>query len=157
MTDTPYPKINGSIHDFTSCDFRLIASRVTGIMSVDYKVEKKGKMIYGASVLPIARTRGTAAFSGSMEVLLSTYYRIKEGILALQGRGILDQEWQFQIAYGPNSTDAHTDTLISCRFENVPKGPKQGDDAVMVKLDFSFMNLLEDGVPVVAVQLKLKL
>lgn len=149
MSDTPYPKINGSVYDFTAIEFRLAIQKVTGISSLDYKVSKKGKYIYGASVNPIARTRGTAAYEGSIEVLLETYYRIKANVVSISGRGFLDQEIEIIVSYGPNSSNANVDTLIGCRFEEIPKAPKQGDDAVMVKIPFSYMNQLENGVQVV--------
>ena len=149
MADDIYPQINGFVHDFTSIDFRMVQTRVVGIMSLEWKPVKKGKDIYGAGVNPIARTRGTASYTGSFEVLLDTWNRLKVQLRAVAGRGPLDQPFTIQAAFGPSSPTATTTQLVACVIQGSPVECKQGDDPVTVKCDFSYMQHIEDGVELI--------
>lgn len=144
-----YPQINGLRPDFASIQFTPQlpdggATSITGIKSINYKVEQDPTEIYGTSPLPLGMTRGTAKFSGDVEMYLAEFYALAEAIGADFGSIPID----ITVSYSEGAF-TKTDTLLGCRLVSPEASQGQGADALTRKFSLKMLNILFNGVPAV--------
>ena len=143
-----YPYINGVRPDFSSISFLpMIAGAATipvvGIKSINYKAEQDPADVFGTSPLPIGQTRGTAKFSGDIEIYLEEF----QSIVTAQGPGFTSNLITINIVYSEGIFTT-TDTLIGCRLISPEVSQSQGADPLTRKFSLKMLNILFGGNPV---------
>lgn len=144
-----YPLINGLRPDFACIQFTPqlpdgSATTITGIKSINYKVEQDPTEIYGTSPLPLGMTRGTAKFSGDVEMYLAEFYAIAEAMGPDFGSIPID----ITVSYSEGAF-TKTDTLQGCRLVSPEASQGQGADALTRKFSLKMLNVYFNGVPAV--------
>lgn len=144
-----YPLINGLRPDFACIQFTPqlpdgSAVTITGIKSINYKVEQDPTEIYGTSPLPLGMTRGTAKFSGDVEMYLAEFYGIAEAMGPDFGSIPID----ITVSYSEGAF-TKTDTLQGCRLISPEASQGQGADALTRKFSLKMLNVLFNGTPAV--------
>jgi hypothetical protein len=89
------------------------------------------------------------------EVKFKIFGKLYVGIHAIDyapecAPGLFEANWLATCSIGDALNPqmvAQVDTIIGCRFSRFTVGWRQGPDALTVKLDFTFMNMLVNGVP----------
>lgn len=159
MAYTPsLPMINGTRFDYSSVKLRLNNKLYTGVHAIDYAPECVGSFIYGQSTpYPIGRTRGQLKTdSASIELYREEFGDIVNDIATIGQGGVFEAVFLITVAIGeplsPLAGQSQVDTLIGARFQRFTVGWRQGPDALTVKLDFSFMNMLVNNTPLLAAQ-----
>jgi hypothetical protein len=114
-----------------------------------YKPEKKSEKVYGTGSLPIARTRGTADFTGLLEFYRADWDDFALELVSLEGRGPMDQEFDVVVSYGDDPTTAVTDVLSACRITSIDINPQQGDEPITVKVDLDVMAIRMNEIDLV--------
>ncbi len=144
-----YPLINGLRPDFSCIQFTPqlpdgSATTITGIKSINYKVEQDPTEIYGTSPLPLGMTRGTAKFSGDVEMYLGEFYALAEAMGPDFGSIPID----ITVSYSEGAF-TRTDTLQGCRLVSPEASQGQGADALTRKFSLKMLNVLFNGTPAV--------
>lgn len=149
VTLPAYPLINGLRPDFACIQFTPqlpdgSATTITGIKSINYKVEQDPTEIYGTSPLPLGMTRGTAKFSGDVEMYLGEFYAIAEAMGPDFGSIPID----ITVSYSEGEF-TKTDTLQGCRLLSPEASQGQGADALSRKFTLKMLGIYFNGVPAV--------
>lgn len=136
-----YPQINGLRPDWASIQFTPLlpdgsAVTITGIKSLNYKVEQDPVEIYGTSPLPLGMTRGTAKFSGDVEMYLAEFYALIETLG--QDFGSIPIDITVSYSEGPFT---RTDALQGCRLLSPDASQSQGADALTRKFSLKMLNI----------------
>lgn len=152
MPFTPsMPLVNGVRYSFSEVKFKIFGKLYLGINAIDYAPECAPGFVYGQSTAyPIGRTRGQLKTdSASIEVYREEFGDIVNDI-GLSGFGLFEANWLATCSIGDTlnpQIPSQVDTIIGCRFSRFTVGWRQGPDALTVKLDFTFMNMLVNDVP----------
>ena len=140
-----YPLINGVRPDWASIQFSPqlpdgSKSVIVGIKSLNYKVEQDPVDVMGTSPLPIAQTRGTAKFSGDVEMYLAEFSALVDAI----GDGFGSVLITITVAYSEGDY-TKTDTLVGCRLISPEASQSQGADPLTRKFSLKMLNILWGG------------
>jgi hypothetical protein len=156
MPFTPsVPLINSNRFDFSHVKIKLFNKLYVGIHAIDYSAEVSPGFVYGQSTpYPIGRTRGQLKTdSGSIEIYREEFGDLSNDIQVI-GVGLFEANFIVTVSIGdplsPSSGAPQVDTIIGCRFSRFTAGWRQGPDALTVKLDFTYMNVLLNDVPVLS-------
>jgi len=141
-----YPLINGVRPDWSSIQFSPqlpdgSKSIIVGIKSLNYKVEQDPSDVMGTSPLPIAQTRGTAKFSGDVEMYLAEFHALTSAIGDNFGSTLIT----ITVAYSEGDFTV-TDSLIGCRLISPEASQSQGSDPLTRKFSLKMLNILWNGV-----------
>jgi hypothetical protein len=141
-----YPLINGLRPDFACIQFTPqlpdgSATTITGIKSLNYKVEQDPTEIYGTSPLPLGMTRGTAKFSGDVEMYVAEFQAIVDAIGPDFGSVPID----IAVSYSEGAY-TKTDFLQGVRLLSPEASQSQGADALTRKFSMKMLNILFDGI-----------
>lgn len=149
------PVINGNRFDFSSIKIKLNGKLYTGIQAIDYAPECIPGMVYGQSTAyPIGRTRGQLKTeTASIEILREEFGDLSTDLQAIAG-GLFEANFIITVAVGeslsPSSGASQVDTIIGARFSRFNQSAKVGSDPLAVKLDFTFMNMLVNNLPLLS-------
>jgi len=144
--------INGNRFDFSSVAIKLNGKRYTGIQAIDYTPECIPGIVYGQSTAyPIGRTRGQLKMeTANLEILREDFGDLSQDLLTVLGGGLFEMNFIVTVtiseSLSPASGIAQVDTLVGVRFSRYSMTAKQGPDPLAIKLDFTFMNMLVNGV-----------
>jgi len=156
MPFTPsIPLVNGVRFDFSNVKIKMFNKLYVGIHSIDYAPECAPGFVYGQSTpYPIGRTRGQLKTdSASIELYREEFGDLSNDIQVI-GVGLFEANFIITVSIGdplsPSSGTPQVDTIIGARFSRFTQGWRQGPDALTVKLDFTFMNMLVNDVPLLS-------
>ncbi len=143
---TPYPLINGNSFSWPSAEIIIGTFRQLGITSINYKRGLKMSTVYGAGSNPISFTQGQAELSGDFEMLLNQYQLMVVDLGdGWMSRTLGDIVVSYDEPSGSLLTIVHT--LIGVRVTDVDEGIQSSStDAAVVKLTYSYLKFLENGV-----------
>ncbi len=143
---TPYPLVNGNAYSWASAEIIVGTFRQLGITSINYKRGLKMSTVYGAGSNPIAFTQGQGELSGDLEMLLNQY----KLMIADLGNGWMSRTLgDIVVSYDEPSGELLTtvDTIIGVRITDVEQGIQSSStDAAVVKLTYSYLKFLENGI-----------
>lgn len=144
-----YPLINGNRPDWAAIEFTPqlgdgTSAVVVGLKSLNYKAEQDPTDVMGTSPLPIATTKGTAKFSGDVEMYLAEFQALADAI----GDGFGTVPITITVSYSEGDY-TRTDTLVSCRLISPEASQSQGADALTRKFSLKMLNILWGGVAAV--------
>lgn len=144
-----YPLINGLRPDWSSVEFAPqlpdgSKSIIVGIKSINYKVEQDPVDVFGTAPIPIGQTKGTAKFSGDVEMYLAEFYALIEAI----GPGWSAVPMTITVSYSEGEF-TRTDSLIAARFIAPEASQSQGADPLTRKFTLRMLNVLFNGIPAV--------
>ena|SRR6266850_1325260 len=149
------PLINGNRFDFSSVGIKLNGKRYTGIQAIDYAPECIPGMVYGqTTAYPIGRTRGQLKMeTANLEILREDFGDLSQDLLVI-AQGLFEANFIITVSIAeplsPSSGPAQVDTILGARFSRFNLSAKQGPDPLAVKLDFTFMNMLVNGLPLLS-------
>ena len=107
-----------------------------GILDVDYEKDVEKKPIYGRGGKVKAIQSGNEKNSGNITLRQS---EVEAMLLAAKATNplatILDLIFDIQVQYAVD-TDMVKDRIVAAQFTKLPKGMKQGDSDMQVKLPF---------------------
>jgi hypothetical protein len=127
------PLINGISHSWANVKLNLFGVPVVGITEINYARKQKKENNYGSGVDPVSRGYGNVENEGSITIYREEWLRI---IQASPNRDPLQiPPFDIQVLFGGSSVSFAQDTLRAVEFTNDPFEGKQGDSALMVKLD----------------------
>jgi hypothetical protein len=149
------PLINGNRFDGSSVTVRINGKKYVAVQAIDYEAMVEPGFVYGTSTaVPIGRTRGQLKTdNASFEILREEYADL---LLDLQSLaiGFAEANFLITVAYSeapnPLAGTPQIDTLIGCRPKGFGQNVKIGNEAVIVKVPFTFMNCLANGVPLIS-------
>jgi hypothetical protein len=149
LTLPAYPLINGLRPDWSSIHFTPnlpdgSAEPIVGIKSLNYKVEQDPVEVYGTGPTPIGLTRGTAKFSGDLEMYIQEFYAWVEAV----GPDFGSIPINITVSYS-ESAFTKTDTLIGCRLISPEASQSQGADPLTRKFSLKMINISFNGVTAV--------
>jgi hypothetical protein len=122
----------------------VLPSPVKGFKSISYNDGMEPQLVYGASVLPVGRTRGQYKAEGSIELYLEDFDILSDYIIA-DGEGLYEVAFDLSLNFATASTSAlKKRELIGCRITKATED-HSGTDAATVKCDLSMMFIVRDG------------
>jgi hypothetical protein len=149
------PLINGNRFDSSSVTVRINGKKYVAVQSIDYEASVEPGFVFGTSTaVPIGRTRGQLKTDNATIELLREEY--SDMLLDIQSLAIGFCEANFLITVSfseaPNALAGtpQIDSLIGCRFKGFGQNVKVGNEALVVRLPFTFMNCLANGVPLIS-------
>lgn len=111
---------------------------LTGIKSIDFKVNQKKENIYGFGQEPVARGRGQVEYpEGSMEILLEEWKQICAAAPNRDPKQIA--MFNIPIVYDNNALEK--EVLNNVEFTSHGYSPKAGDTAVWITVNFIYAGL----------------
>lgn len=145
LTLPQYPLINGVRPDWSSIQFAPqlpdgSKQVIVGVKSLNYKVEQDPADVFGTSPLPIGQTKGTAKFSGDVEMYLAEFQALVNAI----GDGFGSTLITITVSYSEGDYTS-TDTLIGCRLLAPEASQSQGADPLTRKFSLKMLNILWGG------------
>jgi hypothetical protein len=152
----PYPLINGVRHDWSSVEAKVgtpVNQIFLALKSLNYKRTRTRGEVRGTSPDPLAKTRGTNAYTADMELPLSEAQLL---MTLLNGgvNGYGDVFFQIVVSYTENGFTTVTDTLIACSLDETDASQAQGPEALMRKFTLAPLKILFNGVDDLAVPLQ---
>lgn len=141
---TPFPIINGVVHDFASIEAVLgPAGRVSVAMkTLDYERTRDRDMPHGAHPDPIGKTQGTNTYKGSCELYLVQFQLLLVS-LALAGYG--DLQFPLIVTYNAAGMPPMTDELIGCTIDTSKLAHAAGKNALTAKIDLNPVKIYFNG------------
>jgi len=127
------PLINGIQHSWASITVNLLGRNVTGIVAIDYDVEREIEDGYGAGDEPVYRAFGNRKYKASI-----TLYQYEVVGLQQAAGGNLDMIPPFDIPvhFAPaEGAAAVVDIIRNCTIRTNGRSWKQGDTKQEIKLD----------------------
>jgi hypothetical protein len=155
------PIINGNRADFSWVKIKLFNKLYVGIHAIDYAPECAPGFVYGQSTAyPIGRTRGQLKTdNGSIEMYREEFGDLSNDVQVI-GVGLFEANFIITVSIGDPLNPLvppQVDTIIGARFSRFTAGWRQGPDALTVKLDFTYMNiLLNDVTPLSAATIPIR-
>lgn len=141
-----YPLVRGFRHGFSSITlvFALDGGKKIQMFckSINYGRTRSRGLYEGNHPDPIAKTRGTNAYKGSVEIALAEYRLLVAEI----GPGYGDKQFDTLVTYGEDGFTTVTDSLLSCTLDDDDASNAQGPDPLMRKIELNPLKILMAGV-----------
>lgn len=140
-----YPYINGFRHDFSSIKlkFQVEDKKIEMFCkSINYGRTRSVGYVLGNHPDPIAQTRGTNTYKGSVEIPLAEYRLL----IATIGPGYGDKVFTTLVSYGETGFEVVTDELLGCRIIDDDASNSQGTDPLMRKIELAPLKILMGGI-----------
>jgi hypothetical protein len=135
--------VNGNEYAWEDLKVVLPGSTIPedGVVELEYNYKKEHTNIYGRGAKPVATGRGKEEMDGSITLLQSTVEALQASLPA--GKNITHlQPFTITASYAPEGGKATTDRLLYCRFKELPKGMKNGDDHMEIKIPLAIGDIL---------------
>jgi len=130
--------INGNHYDWQSVEIRLPHGTINDVTSISYSDEAPIEERYGKGGTPRGYGRKNYKASGSLELPLQEFERLRKG---LGGNIYKAKPCQIVVGYANDDMPTVTDTLPDVKFTKIDTSGKQGDaEAGSRKLDFSILS-----------------
>ncbi|MCX6210109.1 MAG: hypothetical protein NTZ59_11610 [Bacteroidetes bacterium] len=115
-----------------------------GITDCQYKKEEDKKPVYGRGSKTKSIQRGNQKCSGDLTLKQS---EVEAMLLAAKATNpladLLDLVFDIQVQYvAEGTTDIVKDKILEAQFTSIPKGMKQGDASMEIKLSFVAVDIL---------------
>jgi hypothetical protein len=152
----PYPLLNGVRHDWSSieCRFGQPVNQVfLAIKALNYKRTRTRGEVRGNHPDPLAKTRGTNAYTADIELPLSEA-QLLMALLNNSANGYGDVFFQLVVSYTENAFTTITDTLIGCTLDEYDASQAQGPEPLMRKFQLNPLKITFAGVDDLAVPLQ---
>ncbi len=134
------PLINGVNYAWQNVTWVWYTLPLIGIKSITYEAKQKTDLNYGNGVYPISEAVGNYEYTGSIEIYLDEWNKIKAA--APFGDPLQIPRSDMQVLFGGSRVDAIADILQMVKFTNDPVTVKQGDGSIIIKLDLSIAGIL---------------
>ncbi len=138
-----FPRINGKLYDFSSAEISIADRIFNAFDSVSYDQPIEEGIVRGSAAEPLGRTRGELQIGeGSITIVK------EEGqeIWTLLGNGYLETEFSITCVYSATNAPTTRDELFGCRFLSQSDDHSSGSDALVVEMEFSFLNMKRNGL-----------
>jgi len=137
--------INGNTYDWESITIQGPQGVFVDIQEISYKDERPVEPTYGKGSIAQGYGRKNYKATGSLTVLRTEYEALRQ---ACGGSIYTRQPVSITVAYANDDQDTTVDTLPSIHFTSQDTGPKQGEEKVEVKIEFSILSPIKwGGVP----------
>lgn len=142
MANPKYPKVNGRVLSYASCEFQVDGEIITGIKSITYKDSIERSKARGAGRQPLGRTSGEYDSEGSMTMLREDFH----ALIKRFGNGWMDKSFDVVVTYAEDDIEMHTDRLVGCLFDSADGSNEQGTDPLETELPLNIMYIVRDGI-----------
>lgn len=139
-----HPTINGHRYGWASVEVHAKGTPLLGITELTYSTKGEPGLVRGQGMRVVGRTRGEGDHEGSITALKSDAQKF----LASLGPGFMMKSFGITSSYKEDEGEGSpiTDELIGCRIKNIEDGPKQGGDALTVKMDLHILRVKYNGL-----------
>lgn len=148
MPDLTFPLIDGVRHDWTSTETKVAGQIFIGCKSFKTSRKRTRGLVMGAHPDPIAKTRGTNAYTASIEMPVAEWYLLKATVKALadqQGIGYGDVLFPATVTLTAPNFATRTVECFGCSLDETSSEDAQGPDPLMRKIDLNPLKIVDDG------------
>lgn len=146
-------RINGAYYDFSSIEAVLGTIGVCiNLADINYSQKLDPGVFRGTGAKVRGRTRGTYTAEGNLTIYKEDYERLKFSLAAKSlGQGYMTAAFIIVVTYRSYGAFVPVvDTLRGCRITSEDNNHSQGNNALVVKLNLSIMEILANNLQAVA-------
>lgn len=139
-----YPLVNGVRQSFASCQLQITSETATwepkGWNKITFDRTRERGEVRGPHPDPIAKTRGTNAYTCSLSMYLAEWNYLWQEVLG--GAGYGDQFFRVVLQYLENGLDVVKVEFRGCTMDKSSIDNSQGTDATMVEMDLTPIKII---------------
>ena len=134
--------INGNTYDWESITIQGPQGTMIDIQEISYSDERPIEATYGKGSIPQGYGRKNYKASGNMTLLRTEFEALR---LACGGSVYTRQPLTIVVAYANEDQETVVDTLPTVHITKTDTSPKQGEEKVEVKIEFSILSPIKWG------------
>ncbi len=142
-TPIQYAIINGARASFTSLILKIDGQEFAGFKAVTMNRKRDRGWARGANPDPLGKTRGANTYEHNVEVYVAEW---KAFMLDHFGPGYGDRFFSNELTITENGFDTQTHEARGCTIDTSELSFSEGNDALTVKIDFSPVKILFNGI-----------
>ncbi len=142
-TTISYPDTVGFRAGFNSTIVKIDGQEFTGYKEGKLSRKRERGIVKGANADPLGKTRGSNTYEASLTVYVAEF---KAFVLDHFGAGYGDRAWTLEVTITENGYDTQTHYAFGCTIDTSDFSFSEGNDALMIQMDFGPTKVLFAGI-----------